>query len=149
MSAIPQIQLGKRRVINGNSIPAKTKAAEFAGVSEGLPYVATKDISFDHRISYDTGVKIPADRVDTFKIAPSGTVLICAEGGSAGRKIGITDRPVAFVNKLYGILPHEDFDPRYVYYYLQGEEFQEEFRSKMTGVIGGVSLTRLRGQSLT
>lgn len=91
------------RVFNGNSISQAEKKAHFEGIDDGVPYIGTKDVSFDHEVAYESGVKIPDDRCDDFKLAPANTVLVCAEGGSAGRKIAHTDREIYFGNKLFAI----------------------------------------------
>jgi type I restriction enzyme S subunit len=82
----------------GNSIAESEKSAKYAGLAEGYDYIATKDVSFEQKIEYDNGVRIPFD--STFKRAYKDSVLMCIEGGSAGRKIGILDRDVCFGNKL-------------------------------------------------
>jgi type I restriction enzyme S subunit len=97
-------EIGK--VYNGNSINEKVKKENYQGIEVGLPYIATKDISYESEIDYDNGVKIPFEEKSAFKIAPENTVLICAEGGSAGRKIGFTNQQVCFGNKenyYYGV----------------------------------------------
>lgn len=76
------------KIFNGNSINEKVKKDNYAGVDKGLPFIATKDVGFDTIIDYENGVKIPFNEKDNFKIAPKNTPIICAEGGSAGRKIG-------------------------------------------------------------
>jgi type I restriction enzyme S subunit len=65
--------------------------------------------------------------------------LICAEGGSAGRKIGITDRDICFGNKLFANEVHEGIHHRYVFYVYQAPTFFREFAARMTGIIGGIS----------
>ena len=83
-------------IFNGNSIPDEEKC-NYTG--KLIPYIPTKEIDInDGKINYDNGLSVNID--DDFRIAPSNSVLMCIEGGSAGKKIGITDRPVAFVNKL-------------------------------------------------
>ena len=51
-----------------------------------------------------------ADEEEKFRAARRGAVLICAGGGSAGEKWGLTDRDICFGNKLfakelYGAIP--------------------------------------------
>ena len=86
------------KLFTGNSINEKIKAEKYYGRTDGLIYIATKDIGFDNQIDYATTIRIPAS--DNFKIAPANTPLLCIEGGSAGRKLGFTNQPVCFVNKL-------------------------------------------------
>lgn len=125
----------------GNSISESVKKAKYAGLKEGYDYIATKDVSFTHTIEYDNGVRIPVD--DGFKIAYSGSVLMCIEGGSAGRKIGVLDRDVCFGNKLCSFNSTEIANA-YIYYYLQSYEFKAFFKDNMSGIIGGVSIKKLK-----
>ena len=67
---------------------------------------------------------------------------MCIEGGSAGRKIAVTDREVRFGNKLCNFNANK-VSNRYIYFYLQSPMFQKSFRDNVTGMIGGVSLRRL------
>lgn len=132
------------RIFNGNSINEKVKAKEFTGVMEGTPYVATKDISYTNQVDYENGVKIPNLNKNEFKKAKKGSVLLCAEGGSAGRKMAIIDRDVFFVNKLFCFECSDQLNSKYLFYYLQTEFFQTLFKDSMTGLIGGVSLEKIR-----
>ena len=75
-------------IFNGNSINAFEKESKYDGV-EGLPYIATKDVGYGFdSLDYDNGICIPPDEAK-FRIAHQGAVLICAEGGSAGKKCGL------------------------------------------------------------
>ena len=125
----------------GNSISETVKKAKYTGLKEGYDYIATKDVTFEHTIEYDNGVRIPVD--DDFRIAYNGSVLMCIEGGSAGRKIGILDRDVCFGNKLCTFNSKEIVN-RYIYYYLQSHEFKAFFMDNMSGIIGGVSIKKLK-----
>ena len=124
----------------GNSIAASEKKSKYLGLTDGFSYIGTKDISFDSRIDYDNGVLIPFE--NTFRQAYKGSVLMCIEGGSAGRKIAITDRDVCFGNKLCNFNA-DKISNEYIYYYLQSPTFLKFFRDNVTGMIGGVSLKRL------
>ena len=108
---------------------------------DGLDFIATKDVGFDRTIAYNNGVNIPYD--SSFKIAPSGNVLMCIEGGSAGRKIAITDRDVCFGNKLacFDTIIISDL---YLFHILQSNEFLSIFKSSLSGIIGGVSINILK-----
>jgi len=107
----------------------------------GRDFIATKDVNFDRTISYNNGVNIPYD--SSFRIAPAGKVLLCIEGGSAGRKIAITDRDVCFGNKLacFDTILINDL---YLYNILQSNEFLAIFKSSISGIIGGVSINTLK-----
>lgn len=74
-------------IYNGNSINAEYKKKYYTGLTDGYPFIATKDVSFDGKINYDNGVRIPHGI--QYKTADKGSVFICAEGGSAGRKIAL------------------------------------------------------------
>ncbi len=131
-----------REVYTGNSINKTEKETKFTGLDEGYNYIATKDVKFDNSIDYDNGVKIPKD-LEKFRLAPPGSVLLCIEGGSAGRKIGILNQEVCFGNKLACFKTFNE-DNDFLFYYLQSPNFKEIFKSKKTGIIGGVGIAKLR-----
>lgn len=82
MPTYPTYKLGEiAKIYNGNSINAEEKEKKYKGV-DGRNYIGTKDIEFDCSVNYSNGVRIPFDE-KKFKIAPAGSVLVCAEGGSA------------------------------------------------------------------
>ncbi len=128
-------------MFTGNSINEQEKEKKYFGRSECYNYIGTKDVAFDHSINYKNGVKIPHDT--QFRIAHKGTPLLCIEGGSAGRKIGILSEDVCFGNKLcafetYGI------NSKYLYYFLQAPMFIDVFKASTTGIIGGVSVNVIK-----
>ena len=98
-------------------------------------------MGFDYLIHYDNSIHIPFDT--EFKIAPRNKVLLCIEGGSAGRKIAITMDDVCFGNKL---VCFDTFFPldKYLFYYIQSPELQKIFKDSLSGMIGGVSINKLK-----
>ena len=135
-------------IYNGNSINANYKKTHFEGLAEGFPFIATKDVSFNGQVDYDNGVKIPFDT--KYKKAHSGSVLICAEGGSAGRKIARIDQTVCFGNKLFCLVPKDNsLIQDFLYYYLLSESFQDQFKESIAGVIGGVSNSKIKAFNIT
>ena len=126
----------------GNSINKETKDALYTNV-EGFPYIATKDIGFDKNIRYSNGIAIPYSAVNEFRVAPAGAVLVCIEGGSAGRKIGILNQDVCFGNKLCCLHSYKDFT-LHICYYLQSFTFFSLFSKNKNGIIGGVCLNELK-----
>lgn len=131
------------KIFSGNSINAKTKESLYTNV-EGTPYIATKDITYDGNINYLNGISIPDEDHDKFRKAKSECVFICAEGGSAGRKIAFSDTECFFVNKLFCLEAGSNLLPKYIYYYLRSEAFQIQFKNALTGLIGGVSLSKIK-----
>lgn len=125
----------------GNSISESEKKAKYEGLQEGYDYIGTKDVSFEHVIAYNNGVRIPYQA--DFKVAYKDAILMCIEGGSAGRKIAILNRDVCFGNKLCMFKPHSLLNT-FLYYYLQSIEFKKAFMDNMTGIIGGVSIKKLK-----
>ena len=125
----------------GNSISKDVKESKYINV-KGRWYIGTKDVNFDNTINYDNGVYIPEKEEQQFKIAPSGSILMCIEGGSAGRKIGIIDRDVCFGNKLCCFFSYGIFN-MFIYYYLQSSNFKEIFNDNKKGIIGGVSINMM------
>lgn len=126
-------------IFSGNSINATVKKEKYLNLADGLPYIATKDIGYDSVINYENGVRIPFSEKHSFRIAPKNSVLICAEGGSAGRKIGQAKQAICYVNKLFALLVDNETTSKYVYYWYHSDAFQSEFKSRLTGIIGGVS----------
>ena len=127
-------------LFTGNSINEKIKVEKYLGRTDGLIYIATKDIGFDNQIDYATNIRIPSN--DNFKIAPANTPILCIEGGSAGRKLGFTNQPVCFVNKLCAFVSN-NANPKLIYYFLQTQNFAEQFTKMKHGLIGGVSIKNL------
>ena len=126
----------------GNSINEEEKKKKYTDVI-GTEYIATKDVGFDNIIDYKNGIAIPDKYIENFRIAPTKSVLMCIEGGSAGRKIGILSQDVCFGNKLCCFAPYVDIS-EYIYYYLQSPLFFEIFSSNKNGIIGGVSVNNLK-----
>jgi type I restriction enzyme S subunit len=128
-------------IFNGNSINAFEKESKYAGV-EGLPYIATKDVGYGFEpLDYDNGICIPPDE-EKFRIAHQGAVLICAEGGSAGKKCGLTDRDICFGNKLFANELYGQIPSRFILYVYLSPAFRASFTAAMTGIIGGVSIAK-------
>ena len=126
----------------GNSINEQEKKAQYMN-TEGVPYIGTKDIGFDGKVLYQNGVAIPKKHLSLFKKAYSNSILICIEGGSAGRKITLIDKTVCFGNKLCCITSYYG-KIRYLFYYLQSPMFFEIFNQNKNGIIGGVSVNNLK-----
>ena len=125
----------------GNSINATEKKKYFSGV-DGINYIATKDVDFDNTINYDNGIKIPDNYLSKFKISYFNSVLLCLEGGSAGRKIGLLKQDVCFGNKLCNLSFYYG-ENKFLYYFLQSPQFLSDFQENKSGIIGGVSKNNL------
>lgn len=127
----------------GNSISDSDKDLYSEEIYGYYPYIATKDIDVTtNKINYDNGLYIPIDT--GFKIANKNTILLCIEGGSAGRKIGYLDRDVCYVNKLCNFKPNHNINSRYLYYSLQSYFFTQQFNLNLTGIIPGVSVKKIK-----
>lgn len=139
MPTYPIYKLGDvAKIYNGNSINAEEKEKKYKGV-DGRNYIGTKDIDFDCSVNYNNGVRIPYGE-EKFKIAPAGSVLVCAEGGSAGKKSAFITEDVCFGNKLFAITNNQGlFDGKYVFYYTRYKRFFDLFKNELSGLIGGVS----------
>ena len=135
-------EIGK--ITNGNSINEKIKEEKYTSVTDGLAYIATKDISYDSKINYLNGIIIPNEDLKNFKIAKINSLLICSEGGSAGRKFAMTNQDICFVNKLFAVETKKDVIPKILLYYFNSSIFQNEFKERLTGLIGGVSINKFK-----
>ena len=128
-------------IFNGNSINAIEKETKYAGAN-GLPYIATKDVGYGlDELDYKNGIYIPESE-EKFKIAHQGAVLICAEGGSAGKKCGIAEQDVCFGNKLFANEPYGGISSKFILYLYLSPLFREAFAGAMAGIIGGVSIAK-------
>ena len=72
-------------IYTGNSISETEKKSKFTDVI-GRYYIGTKDVDFNNRIIYDNGIAIPKQYEPDFRLAPNNSILMCIEGGSAGKK---------------------------------------------------------------
>lgn len=125
-------------VYNGNSINAQLKKEKFTGLAEGYNYIGTKDVNVNGTINYENGVKIPYEE-KKFKVAPVGSVFVCAEGGSAGKKTAYVKESVCFGNKLFAIIPDVNLvQGKFIFYYTRESSFFEQFTNLSNGIIGGV-----------
>lgn len=130
-------------LFTGNSISYSQKD-NFTNSENSLPYIATKDIELDtNLVNYKNGMYIPKLN-SSFKIAPKNSILLCIEGGSAGRKISFTNKDVCFVNKLCCFVAKPDFSKKFLYYYCQNPSFISEFKLNLIGLIGGVSINSIK-----
>lgn len=140
-----ELPLGKAcKIYTGNSINEQEKKVKYTNLADGYNYIATKDITLNSVINYNNGIKIPFKETK-FRVAPQNSSLLCIEGGSAGRKIGFTNQPVCFVNKLCAFCADTSLlDPYFLFFYLQTPVFKSVFQDKKTGLIGGVSTSKLK-----
>ena len=131
-------------IYTGNSISVETKKRKYTNLKDGYNYIATKDLEIDHKFNYDNGIKIPFNE-NSFKYADKNDILMCIEGGSAGKKIGILSEKVCFGNKLckFSVID-ENVSVLFLYYYLQSPVFLRNFYDNMSGIIGGVSINKIK-----
>lgn len=129
-------------IYTGNSINETEKKLKYTNLNDGFNYIGTKDINYNNTITYNNGIKIPFNN-DGFRLAPAGSVLMCVEGGSAGRKIAITKEEICFGNKLacFSLFYNNS---NIIFYLLQSPIFTNIFKDKLSGIIGGVSIVKLK-----
>ena len=133
-------------IYTGNSISETEKKVKYTNVA-GRYYIGTKDVEFDNKVLYNNGVAIPKKYEQDFRIAPKDSILMCIEGGSAGRKIAMLNQDVCFGNKLCCLSPYIETG-KYIYYYLQSPSFIDAFNQNKVGVIGGVSIGKVKDISI-
>ena len=129
------------QIYTGNSISEHEKKEKYFGRAEGFDFIATKDISFENQVNYNNGVKIPFE--NNFRHAKENSVLMCIEGGSAGRKIAMVNCEVCFGNKLCNFTAYK-FSNEYLYFYLQSPASAKFFIDGVVGIIGGVGINKLK-----
>ena len=126
-------------IFNGDSVNKSVKKAKYTGLENGYPYIATKDVGYGfEKIDHHNGVRIPFNE-PKFKVARKGTALICSEGGSAGKKMGLLEEDCCFGNKLYALEQYGGIESLYILSFYGASSFGKAFQTKMTGIIGGIS----------
>lgn len=126
----------------GNSIKDSEKD-NYTDKKDARPYIATKHIDVvSNNINYNNGLYVKHNDT-SFRIAKSGSTLMCIEGGSAGKKKGFLMQDVSFVNKLCCFEPKSGVNPKYLFYYLMSPNYEEDFNMRITGLIGGVGISEL------
>ncbi|MDR2427005.1 MAG: restriction endonuclease subunit S [Endomicrobium sp.] len=111
-------------------------------LTKGYNYIATKDISFNNTIDYDNSIKIPFTEIG-FKYGYAKDILLCIEGGSAGRKVAVVKEKICFGNKLCVLHPIL-INSLFLYYFIQSKYFLNLFGKNISGIIGGVSIKKLQ-----
>ena len=129
-------------VYTGNSLNETEKKLYESTDPEALPYISSKDIDLEtHEVQYENGLRIPKGQCG-LKVAPSGSFLLCVEGGSAGRKVALLRHDVCFVNKLCCFSSRQN--NKFRFYFSQSQNFKDKFGLSLTGLIGGVSTSLLK-----
>ena len=129
-------------LFTGNSISDDDKE-NYTNINDGYSYISTKDLDVEsQQIDYENGMVIPFSS-KKFKKAQTNTILLCIEGGSAGKKIAYTDSTVCFGNKLCCIKTNSKAENKYLFYFCNSDRFTSPFNYNMNGLIGGVSTSAL------
>ena len=129
-------------IMTGNSISEADKKHRYTNPNNSYNFISTKDLMLDHKFNYDTDIYIPKNETK-FKTANINDILMCIEGGSAGKKIGILEQKVCYGNKLCKFSTTK-LNPKFLYYFLLSPQFKSFFYDKMTGLIGGVGINKIK-----
>lgn len=129
------------RTYTGNSIKDEEKEL-YTDCENSVPYIATKDISLGNNQINKSDILYIKNEDTNFVRAEKGDILLCVEGGSAGKKKTYLQEDVCFVNKLccfhsFGI------NSAFLFYTMQSPHYEAEFFFNMSGLIGGVSRSKL------
>lgn len=135
------------KTYTGNSIKDEQKSS-YEDSENAVPYIATKNIVQATGEIDKSDILFVKNEDISFVRAYQGDILMCIEGGSAGRKKTFLTEEVCFVNKLCCFHP-TGINPRYLYYTLQSPHYESEFRLNLSGLIGGVSRSKLDNFTLT
>ena len=131
-------------IFHGNSINATVKKEKYTSVKNGIPYIGTKDVGYGWDVlDYENGVSIPKSE-PKFATVRKGAVLMCSEGGSAGKKCGIADREICFGNKLIAIELYGGIVSDYILSVYQTSMFNGLFSEHMNGPRGSVSMSNFQ-----
>ena len=108
-------------------------------LAEGRPFISTKDVDYLGQIAEFPDIAIPEFLQSDFRTAIPGDVLICSEGGSAGRKFAIVQNPSHYGNKLFACRLQKNVQPLFLFYFFFSQQFRNQFNKSMNGLIGGIS----------
>lgn len=138
------------RIYSGDSLNENQKKKYTSDNLNEKAYISSKDINVSNAfVNYENGLRIPKDN-EGLKVAPNEAILLCIEGGSAGKKIAFTNQSVCFVNKLACINGFENIiNKKYLFYAMKAGPFKTQFNLSMTGLIGGVSISLIKNLSIT
>lgn len=132
-------------IYTGNSISDGKKDEYMIQSKNTIPYISTKDIELGtNKVNYFNDMYVDIETNKNFKIANKGDILLCIEGGSAGKKIARLDYDVCFVNKLCCFKGNDKVYNDFLYYYLQSDLFLFQFNLNISGLIGGVSQSLIK-----
>ena len=125
----------------GNSIKDDEKS-NYIDFTDAIAYISSKDIDIQNNaVNYNNGMYIKKGDC-SFKVAHVGDILMCIEGGSAGRKKAYLRQNVCFVNKLCCFHPI-NINSKFLYYVLNSPHYEAEFNFNISGMIGGVTKSKL------
>lgn len=134
-------------IYTGNSISDSIKN-NYTDKNEAHPYLSSKDIdAITSKANYNNGLWIKNDDCN-FKVAKTGSTLMCIEGGSAGKKKTFLRQDVSFVNKLCCFYSNS-LNSKYLFYWLSNPEFEQLFNSNISGLIGGVTVGKIKSFKIT
>jgi len=130
------------RLSTGSSLSDEEKARFSSRPDDSLPYVSSKDVSLEER-SLNTLVDLHIPTSSTnYRRAKPGSFLMVLEGGSAGRKLAMVDKPVAYGNKLCEFRGGVQII-NWLFFVAQTSFFQHQFQLGLNGLIGGVSPSKV------
>ncbi len=128
---------------NGNSISDSEKD-KYEDSYNAIPYIPTRAIDVVMcLVDYNNGMYVKQNDY-SFKRAQQFDILLCIEGGSAGKKKCYLDQEVAFGNKLCCFHSKNNIYGKFLFYTLCSNGFENEFLSQIQGLIGGVSINSLK-----
>ena len=135
-------------IYTGNSISDNLKSY-YEVQKDAKPYISSKDIDITYKtINYKSGLYVKNNDA-SFKVAPKNSILICIEGGSAGKKKAFVECDITFVNKLACFnIRNFRLSNKYLYYFICSPNFEDFFASNISGLIGGVSVSILKNFSI-
>lgn len=126
-------------VQSGNSLSAEYIEEHELNSATGMPFIATKNLDYLGNISEEIEISIPEELQAEFRTTKPGDVLICSEGGSAGRKFAITKSSANYGNKLFACRMGSNFHSSYLFYFFYSQQFKNQFNKSLNGLIGGIS----------
>lgn len=128
-------------IFTGNSIKDEDKDLYTNKLDSDI-YLSTKNIDVKTgKLLLNDVLYVKKDDTN-FVRANKDDILMCIEGGSAGRKKTFLADTFTFVNKLCCFHATKIY-PKFLFYVLQSPHYESEFNLNLSGMIGGVTKGKL------
>jgi type I restriction enzyme S subunit len=118
----PEVRLGDVGTWVSGGTPRRSSRDHWEGE---VPWASPKDMKVD--ILKDTEEHVSEEgAASSCRLVPKGTILVVVRGMILAHSfpVALTGRPMAFNQDMKALIVSENFDPKFVFYWLQGHSEQ-------------------------